>query len=295
MIQDDTLTGNIQESATYKFFSIYNMLYRRKSNVKIINLGYRPILMALEYIKYEHIYDNMINKYDYKKFYEENIEVDCDTLTGIRITYINDPVNCLRTLFERGKISKDSVYVATSLTSSIAGSGHLNCLRYAIEIGCPWYSQACLNAARNGHLNCLRYAMENGCPQDSTTILCAASGGHLDCIKYLHENRYFMNPFATCYAAGNGHLDCLKYLHEHGYLSTPMTCSYAAGNGHLNCLKYAHKNGCSWDYQTCNNAALYGHFDCFKYAHNNGCPYNKSDCLRRATTTEIKNYIETYM
>ena len=46
----------------------------------------------------------------------------------------------------------------------------------------------CSNAAKNGHLECLKYAHENGCPWDGETCSNAAKNGHLECLKYAHEN-----------------------------------------------------------------------------------------------------------
>ena len=45
-----------------------------------------------------------------------------------------------------------------------ARNGHLECLKYAHENGCPWDKFTCADAARNGHLECLKYAHENDCP-----------------------------------------------------------------------------------------------------------------------------------
>eukprot|EP00981_Chlorochromonas_danica_P007393 scaffold1709_cov158-Ochromonas_danica.AAC.3 len=44
-----------------------------------------------------------------------------------------------------------------------ARAGHLNCLRYAFEQGCPWDGKTGCNAAENGHLNCLPFAFAHGC------------------------------------------------------------------------------------------------------------------------------------
>ena len=44
-----------------------------------------------------------------------------------------------------------------------AENGHLDCLKYAHEHGCPWNENTCMWAARNGHLDCLKYAHVNGC------------------------------------------------------------------------------------------------------------------------------------
>ena len=45
-----------------------------------------------------------------------------------------------------------------------ASNGHLECLKYAHEHGCPWDENTCYNAAKNGHLECLKYACAHGCP-----------------------------------------------------------------------------------------------------------------------------------
>ena len=242
-----------QDSATYKFFSIYNMLYRRKSNVRIINLGYGPILTMLEYIKYEHIYDNMTNKYDYKKHYEENIEVDCDALTGIRILYINDPVNCLRTLFERGKIDKTKIY---SDTISLTGK-----------------------AAYKNHLKCFIFLKEKGCQtNDFWAYIDAAAAGNLEFLKYLYKNGHKWH--------WNFHNDVVfRYNHDN------WACEAAATGGHLTCLTYLHAIGCSWSQSTCYHAAQNGHLNCLKYAIENGCPYDikKLDTSDKA----CQNYINS--
>ena len=45
------------------------------------------------------------------------------------------------------------------------------------------HGQPCSGAASGGHLECLKYAHEQGCPSDEQTSLAAASGGHLECLK----------------------------------------------------------------------------------------------------------------
>ena len=52
------------------------------------------------------------------------------------------------------------------LGANAAEGGHLECLKYAHENGCPWDEWTCSMAAFNGHLECLKYAHENGCPWD---------------------------------------------------------------------------------------------------------------------------------
>jgi hypothetical protein len=43
-------------------------------------------------------------------------------------------------------------------------AGHLACLRYAHESGCPFDEAERAEKVRAGHLACLRYAFEPGCP-----------------------------------------------------------------------------------------------------------------------------------
>ena len=67
-------------------------------------------------------------------------------------------------------------------------NGHLECLQYAHENGCPWHPKTTYVAAFNGHLKCLQYAHENGCEWDPNTIRAAALYGHLECLMYIYEN-----------------------------------------------------------------------------------------------------------
>jgi hypothetical protein len=99
-----------------------------------------------------------------------------------------------------------------------ARTGHLECLKYAHQNGCPLSKFLCYDAARNGHLDCLKYAHENGCPWDEDLCSDTAENNHLECLKYAHENGCPWNA-DTCYnAALFRHLDfdCLKYAYENG-------------------------------------------------------------------------------
>ena len=96
----------------------------------------------------------------------------------------------------------------------VAESGHLDCLIYLHEEGCPWNETTCEKAARNGHLDILKYLHEEGCPWDESTCKAAAMNGHLDCLIYLRENGCPWNKYTFYHAAYNGHLDMLKYLQE---------------------------------------------------------------------------------
>ena len=110
-----------------------------------------------------------------------------------------------------------------------------------------WDGDLTAYAAFNGHLDCLRYAHEKGCPWNIRTASFAADGGQLGCLKYVHENGCPWHRFTTSHAAENGHFDCLKYAYENGSPWNEFTILYAAKYGDLNSLKYAYENGCPWN------------------------------------------------
>ena len=117
--------------------------------------------------------------------------------------------------------------------------------------------EACLvyDAALAGHLECVKYLHENGCPLDEDTCYAAAKGGHLECVKYLHENGCPWDERTCTKAAKGGHLECLRYARENGCPWDEETCEAAAEFGNLECLNYAFENGCPWDEETCARAA----------------------------------------
>ena len=186
-------------------------------------------------------------------------------------------------------------------TNEAAKAGHLRCLQtICSKRGFTWQSKhhkgACLLASRHGHLTCLKYAHQRGCPLDDFSDLqiedylieknavnAAIVGGHLDCLKYAHqEARIELTEDAYIAASVRGHLNCLVYLREQGLEWYPGTIAICARYGHLDCLKYAFENGApysnsAFDIQDENGdgeianfspdtlAAAYGHLDCLKY------------------------------
>ena len=199
------------------------------------------------------------------------------------------------------------------ITGNAAMNGHLDCLKYAHENGCPWSENTCYSAARYGHLDCLKYAHKNGCSWTKETCIAATENNHVDCLKYAFENgihssfNYFqdLSNILSDIAARKGSLECLIYIHEktesikwsicslasmNGHLhilkylksfNLPWyndPCSCAAMNGHLDCLKYLHENLCPWTNQTCTSAAMNGHLECLKYLHEQGCSWYIETC-----------------
>ena len=167
-----------------------------------------------------------------------------------------------------------------------AATGHLRCLRWAHEHGCPWGDRVCEGAAYAGHLACLRYAHEHGCPWGSSICCHAANAGHLDCLVYAIDHGCPCDRVDAATEAGaNGHLACLAYLHEKQGVALDK---YTASNsGNLACLAYAHERGCPWDSDTCYLAARFGRLDCLTYAHEHGCPWKVDACSGAAEDGQL--------
>ena len=208
------------------------------------------------------------------------------------------------------------------ITNIAAYNGHLNCLKYAHENGCPWVTECiphqefynydapypfdddekrlgerrldsiCDVASKKGHLDCLKYSNEKDC--DWSIERCVgtfALKGYLDCLKYAYEeNDCPLNLWICHNAAIGGQLECLKYAHENGCPWDYWTCYEAAENGQLECLKYAHENGCPWGELTCNVAAEKGNLECLKYAHENGCLWDEQTCSKATDNLECLKY-----
>ena len=179
---------------------------------------------------------------------------------------------------------------ASWVSAATAKIGHIECLMYLHQHGCPWDTNSCYYAALGGHLECLKYLHEHRCPWDSITSANAAHGGHLKCLEYAHEHGCHWNSVTCSSAAVGGHLECLEYAHEHGCPWDAETSSCAAAGGHLECLKYAHEHGCPWDAFTCIYASANGHLDCLKYAHENGAPWYPINCAYYNKNTDCFLY-----
>ena len=192
-----------------------------------------------------------------------------------RVLFARAAGACWRAMKDSGLSCRVEKGVVCSLAAS---GGHLECLRYAHEHGCPWKADTCTYAARQGRLECLRYAHEHSCPWDADTCAQAADNGQLECLRYARNNGCPWDAVTCAWAAGRGHLECLRYAHEHGCPWNADTCTYAARQGHLECLRYARNNGCPWKAVTCAWAAGQGHLECLRYAHEHGCPWDADTC-----------------
>ena len=78
---------------TKEFFTIYCMLWNRKNNV-LSKIGYLPIYLAMNYIRMNFTEKDILRCYVQRgarnrkmAHSDENITIDCNAITGIKITY----------------------------------------------------------------------------------------------------------------------------------------------------------------------------------------------------------------
>ena len=154
-----------------------------------------------------------------------------------------------------------------------AEAGNLALLRSLRAQGHEWTTDACYLMANNGHLECLRFALEDGCPTSRVDCEGAAMNGHLECLKLLHTNQVPWRSQTCLSAAAGGHLDCLVYAHTNGCpLRDPFVNPlYNEDNefmgveqcGTLECLQYVIEHGIHWDQSLYED--LHDHPDMIRY------------------------------
>jgi hypothetical protein len=100
-----------------------------------------------------------------------------------------------------------------------AKSGHVSCLKEALDNGYTWNASTIKEAAYAGNLNIIAYAHENGCDWDEKCIAYAAFNSNLECInlkciKYMHENGCPWDSSCIAAAAAIESMSIITYARE---------------------------------------------------------------------------------
>jgi len=229
--------------------------------------------------------------------------VNCDNKDNVlNIAARKGHLELLRWAIEEGKVefpedeNDDEELEEDTPCKAAALGGHLDCLKYCRENGCPWGLWVMESAAFSGSLDCLRYACENGCTW---------SFFEFDHGWEIFEHGYEYWRGVTQYAAAMGNLEIVQYSLEHGAPWSPYTCEYAVKNGHLDILRYALANGATFsrDYEWTDieedwfgvgsQCARLGNLEMMKVVHQSGGEWgsltiefaienNHFDCLQYA-------------
>ena len=159
--------------------------------------------------------------------------------------------------------------------------GHLECLKYAYEIGCPLISTTGVSAARMaseyGNLDCLMYIAEHDeMDRRECVISRACIDGHLDCIKFAHSKGYPMSNHAIELAIEHKQTECLTYLIRNGCPVIDKNIINLIKSNNVDYLKLLLESSCPKSARTIEMAAYYNSLECIKLLHESGvalCPY----------------------
>jgi len=93
-------------------------------------------------------------------------------------------LSCLQYLIENGcEWNHYTLLTVTLLTA--AANGHLSILQ-SRKLGWSWdRDRICYVTAEGGHLECLKWMREDGCPWDTRTYYAAQMCGNPDVLKYI--------------------------------------------------------------------------------------------------------------
>ena len=212
----------------------------------------------------------------------------------------------------------------TTVCFVLASFGQLDLLEEVRRLGAAWCEHTPDNAIIGGHLECLKYTIERGCPRHSyliTTALMqdkprileylltlpdfepephylvwhACSHNQPECLKTLLKI-FESYDMAGATAAQTGHAACLKILIQNGHFDTisaslkNLSTELAAQYGHAECLRLAHEAGCGIDVSTCRAAEIGGNSECIEYVNRFHVKQLTEDIFRSVAASAIQGW-----
>lgn len=171
---------------TYQFYEFYYMMWNRGDASRIGKLmknNYYVMYLVMNYIKYTDIYERVRNYCVYMQrqipIYEETIEVVDDSITGLRITYEDDPVECVKKNWDTADL-KTKCNITLLLYCAINFNHHNVLIYFCGALLLLWKCKPsayfmCIASAR-GNMECNRILYENGCRH--TPNVCSYTCNH---------------------------------------------------------------------------------------------------------------------
>lgn len=269
----------MEDYKTYEFYEFYYMLWNRKKVKKnkfttLLRSHYYPMFLVMKYMQYADIYKDVRKIYFSNrnpdittKIYEETIEIHCNSITGIKITYDDDPVNCLRSLGPGPNVK--------SLCKRAVMRNHVKCLEYLHRRKCDTCCVYDLGRSDTGECEC-GGTFKDGYVINMETCLVAVENTDIRCIKYMHSRKC-----AKCGVCESKQCDCGGKF-KNGCKMYEQILNVAAEHGNLAYLKYFFSCGGIFGCKTLELAVRSGNFECIKYLCENGCP-RESGALLCAT------------
>jgi ankyrin repeat protein len=145
--------------------------------------------------------------------------------------------------------------------SLAAGEGHLDIVKYLVNLGSGIPPYSLIEAAANGHFKVVKYLIEekNVIPTE-IALTRAILFGRTDIVRYLIERGvdiHTENDYALRWAAKNGDLELVKFLMNFGaniHAENDFALLWAVENGHFDIVRYLVEHGA--DIYTYNKKAL---------------------------------------
>lgn len=170
------------------------------------------------------------------------------------------------------------------MLSASAAFNHLDCLKFAHEVAGCALDYAAFSAASNGHMECLMYLVEHGCPLtgeawdfcDETygPVPVPQRTGVYECFVYAIEHGAEAVPDMYTTAVLVGSLDFLRYLHERGVRWNTMEAHFAAVYGQVRCLRFLLEHGCPCSTDCYGSAIDQNSLECVNCLHEHGVMWN---------------------
>ena len=172
-----------------------------------------------------------------------------------------------------------------NILSNISINGHLDCLKYIINIDIDFISDTYeqlkfkMNAIKNGQLNCIKYYDEilfkkkyyklffKNNYYNNILYKYAEEYGNIEYIKYTVKNGYNLNDDQIYMKTKNTHKCCMEYAHDHNIEWNEYICYCAVKSGCNNCLNYKIHNN-EINEITIDNGAIYKIFTTHLYKYN---------------------------
>lgn len=171
--------------------------------------------------------------------------------------------------------------LAYDACEAAARGGHIQCLVYAREIGCPWGKNLCASAVEGGSIECLAYTHQNGGRLINCMWLDAIERGRIEIVRYACENGWAPTRRAMRVAVTSGRVDMVRCVCRRGDAAwnADDLCAMAAGSGSLDIVRYLCEIGYGQSKGACTAAARADRPDILAYLHEHGCPWDRPSCL----------------
>ena len=152
-------------------------------------------------------------------------------------------------------------FLQDAAVRNAAGEGHLDVLKYLVNLGANIPPYALIEAVSNNHFDVVKYLVgEKKMRPSDAALTRALLFERREIVKYLIEhgaNVHAENDYALRWAARAGHFDLVRLLVEKGaniHAENEYALLWAVENGHFEIVRFLIEHGA--DISTYNNKAL---------------------------------------